>query len=389
MNPEKTKIFYIENVRLPTEKAHGYQIMKTCEALALQGADVTMVCADRRNPLGDKDPFVYYGIENRYPIVRLPVWDWLSRVPSWLWKPVFWLERQTFFGSLKRYAKSLPPHSVCYTRDAHIAAYIKRLRPDACVFVELHVLPRPAVLDRLSGIDGIAALTSWIGGKCREASPKMKIMVLPDAVDLEIFDPAVSRLEARKALGLTEDKKIVVYGGRFTTMEQGKGLGALDRAVSDLSKTDSRLRLILVGGTAAEYEKVEGEPPSATTICAGSVDRPTLAKYYRAADILAMVFPNTHHYAYEMSPMKMFEYMASGTPIITSDLPSVRDVLDESMAIFYPADDEQGLRQALLRYLATDAKTLERMASTAKEKVKRKYTWEARAEDILGFVQCP
>ncbi|MBI5655050.1 glycosyltransferase family 4 protein [Candidatus Uhrbacteria bacterium] len=388
MNPERTKIFYIENIRLPTEKAHGYQIMKTCEALVGQGADVTLVCADRRNPLGDKDPFEYYGIGIRYPIVRLAVWDWLSRVPSWLWRPTFWLERQTFFSSLKKFAKSFPPHSVCYTRDAHIAAFVKRLRADVCVFVEPHVLPRPAVLKRLSDIDGIAALTSWIGDRCRDVLPKMKTIVLPDAVDLEIFDPAISKQEARRELDIAGDQKIIVYGGRFTTMEQGKGLGALDNVVQDLSKTDPRLRLILVGGTAAEFEKVEGRSPSDTTICAGSVDRMALAKYYRAADILAMVFPNTHHYAYEMSPMKMFEYMASGTPIITSDLPSVRDVLDESMAIFYPVEVEGGLRQALTRYLAMDAGILERMAAAAKEKVKRKYTWEARAKDILGFVQC-
>ena len=140
------KIYYIENVRLPTEKAHGYQIMKTCEAMVEQGADLTLICAARRNLLGDKDSFAYYDIRTSYPLIRLAVTDFLGKVPSWLWQPAFLLERFTFARSLRRFAKTMQAGSVCYTRDARIAAALKRLRPDLRISVELHALPNPAVL---------------------------------------------------------------------------------------------------------------------------------------------------------------------------------------------------------------------------------------------------
>ena len=64
------KIIYITDARLPTEKAHGLQIMKTCEALVRAGHDVELIAPIRRNHLSD-DPFDYYKITTRFPIRKL------------------------------------------------------------------------------------------------------------------------------------------------------------------------------------------------------------------------------------------------------------------------------------------------------------------------------
>jgi glycosyltransferase involved in cell wall biosynthesis len=82
------------------------------------------------------------------------------------------------------------------------------------------------------------------------------------------------------------------------------------------------------------------------------------------------------------SPMKMFDYLAAGRVIITSDLPVFHEVLNESNAIFCPAQDEaawiqklgeimqeDGLRQALCKQALLDAE---------------RYTWLKRAENALN-----
>src|SRR3989344_9070586 len=62
-----SKLFYISDARLPTEKAHGLAIMKQCEALATQGVDVELVVPKRLNLLKG-DPFEYYKITHRFPL---------------------------------------------------------------------------------------------------------------------------------------------------------------------------------------------------------------------------------------------------------------------------------------------------------------------------------
>ena len=53
------KILYLADIRLPTEKAHGAQIMKTCEALARAGHAVELVVPRRANAMRGADTFAY------------------------------------------------------------------------------------------------------------------------------------------------------------------------------------------------------------------------------------------------------------------------------------------------------------------------------------------
>ena len=65
-------ILYIANIRLPTEKAHGVQIMEMCSAFSAQGVNVELVVPKRRNTLIE-DPFDFYKIKNNFTISRLSI----------------------------------------------------------------------------------------------------------------------------------------------------------------------------------------------------------------------------------------------------------------------------------------------------------------------------
>ena len=102
-----------------------------------------------------------------------------------------------------------------------------------------------------------------------------------------------------------------------------------------------------------------------------------------ACDVLAMPFPDFPHYRLHMSPLKMFEYMAAGKPIITSDLPTVRDVLSEETAVFCVPGDTASLTQALTWGAAHAAEARER-GERARKLVQERYTWEKRMGRILA-----
>ncbi len=84
------------------------------------------------------------------------------------------------------------------------------------------------------------------------------------------------------------------------------------------------------------------------------------------------------------SPLKIFEAMAVGLPVVCSDLPSMRDVLDDSMAVFVPPEDSGALAEALDSLLGDDARM--KSISSALRAEAPKHTWDARALRILEWM---
>lgn len=373
------KIVYVQNMRFPTEKAHGYQIAKTCEALAQAGAQVHLCVTDRNK--SDLDPFEHYQVERAFSLSYLHVVDLLEKAPFFLKKIAFLIERQSFLKSIK--IKLDKRADIYYTRDPWIAPKLKSLT-NKPIFLELHAMPSKSATKKLSVIDGILCVTKWMENEIKKQLPNMRTYFLPDSVDLAIFDPALTKEQARQKLGIPTQTRMIVYGGRFSTMEKGKGLNLLDRAVAEIAKKIPNTACYMVGGTVQDFNAIEGRDPNIVTHCIQAVDRPTLALYYRSADVLAMPFPNSHHYAFEMSPLKLFEYMASGTIIVTSDLPSVREILDNDSAYFFEAENSDALSNALLTAL-TDLSGEKARALNAHQKVQA-FTWKNRATQILRFI---
>ncbi|TES90835.1 MAG: glycosyltransferase, partial [Anaerolineales bacterium] len=110
-----------------------------------------------------------------------------------------------------------------------------------------------------------------------------------------------------------------------------------------------------------------------------------------AADILLMPYRETMGASSGLNPekffnpMKMFEYMAACKPIITSELPVIREVLDEEKAVFCSPGDVAGWRAAILQ-LASDPERRETLGRRVRAEVV-KYTWVERARKALqGFI---
>ena len=85
-----------------------------------------------------------------------------------------------------------------------------------------------------------------------------------------------------------------------------------------------------------------------------------------------------------MSPMKMFEYMAAGVPIVSSDLPVLREVLSHDVnALLVPPQDVEAWGKAIDRLLS-DTALSRRLASAAYAQYERQHTWQQRARALLA-----
>ena len=365
------KILYIANARIPTEKAHGIQIIKTCEAFAELGHKVELVLPWRFNRIKE-NIFEYYNVRKNFTIKKIPSFDLI-----WLGKVGFWIQSLTFAKLAAGYA-FLKKTDVIYSRDELPIFYLSFFKKN--IFWETHTgrynFIVKQLLKRLAGIVSITeGLRNFYIKKRIDAE---KIIVAPDAVDINNFSKNYVQVDVRKKLGLPIDKKIVLYVGRLDGWKGTETMLEASKLLPD------EIQMVIIGGEAKQTAHLKKEYPQ--VIFLGFRPYRELAENLAAADILLL--PNTGRNeisALFTSPLKLFAYMASKKTIIASDLPSLREILNEENAYLVAPDDEFALEKAIKNVL-NQKEISESKASIAYQDV-QKYTWRARADKIINFIK--
>ncbi len=371
------KIIYLADIRLPTEKAHGFQIMKTCEALVRVGNEITLMIPSW-NKATPEEIFKYYGLTQSFSIEKIPQTKFnLIKFGS-----IGFALRSYFFAKKAAGKLGGREFDAVYTRDEAVAVY----RGPTSVFYEMHDV-RKGLLQKkaMTRASGIIAISNGLKDYCvAQGIDQSKITVVPDAVDLEEFDIEQNKDDVRHRLGLPKDKKIVLYSGHLYSW---KGADTLAEAAHYL---DADTVVVFVGGTPWDIESFKNKYRGATSRChldiIGQKPHSEIPLYLKAADVL--VLPNSAKEDISRlytSPVKLFEYMASGVPIVASDLPSIREILNEECAVFAKPDDALSLAEKIKYSLANVSKAVI-LSNRALEEVK-KYSWGMRAKHILTFMK--
>ncbi|MGQ4648738.1 glycosyltransferase [Lyngbya aestuarii] len=399
MSPKQ--LVYIANARLPTEKAHGYQICKMCEAFANQGVEVLLLHPERYQSdaeLKEISIFSYYNVPPVFEVKTLPNWD---VVPLSLWIPeklftgIFFTHALLwgFYAALKARKQKA---DLYYTRDSGIAFCLVYL--GLPTVYEAHLVPKRAqkwLLRLLPGhraLQLVVVLTNFIQEQFVQLGfLEKKIIVLPDAVDLELFNIELSQKEAREHLQIDSQIKIAAYVGKFHTMGCEKGLPEIIQSAKYLLKDFPELYFYFIGGPLDNVPKYEqiiialGLPRERFVF----LEKQPIQKvpyYLKASDILLMPHPWNEFYAYYISPLKLFEYMSTKRPIIASRLPSIMEVLrDGENALMAEAGDSEAIAKNI-RTLLENKQIANRIAEQAYIDV-QKYTWKLRANRIINFLE--
>ena len=389
------KLLYVANARIPTEKAHGVQIIKMCEAFAQGGAEVELVVPFRVQTAQMrqmKDAWSYYGVEPCFRLRRLPSLDLLWTIR---WMPIqyalFYIQALTFFLCAVVYCL-WHRSDVIYTRDWMFVLLWLPLRwlRGRTLVLEEHTFPhRGGWGARLHlwasrHTDRLVVITHRLKERYVAAGiPAERVLVAPDGVDLARFALPLDRAEARKQLGLPVEATMVCYTGHLF---EWKGVYVLADAALHLPD----VLFLMVGGMAKDQERLRGyvAGQSIENVHLIAHVAPTQVPLFLfAADVLVLPNPGCEAISREYtSPLKMFEYMASGRPIVATDLPSVREILrDGENAVLVKSDDPQALAAGIVKML--DNRELARsIANTARAQVPA-YTWRNRADHVLGFIR--
>ncbi len=375
------KILYLANIRLPTEKAHGIQIMKMCEAFAELGHTVELVVPTRHNHIAE-NAFLYYGVARIFTLTTLAVPDWVR------FGRIGFLSSLLIFSERARWLAHFWSADVIYSRDALVLLQYVLL--GRCIVFEAHT--KPSCFARFLArrahrvvVISYALKEVYVAAGVAEG----KIIIASDAVDIRQFDTGKNKAELREQLGLGKDRRIVSYIGKYKTMGKPKGVDDLSVVFPQVLSDVQNAFLLLVGINKEEDKEVRETLRNAHIAESNykivtHIPQYEAFLYMKASDVLIMNYPNTPHYAHYMSPLKLFEYMASGMPIVTSDLPTIREVLDERCATFFTPDSTPALAESIL-FALTHERDVQEKAHRAKQKV-AKYTWEKRAERICKSI---
>jgi glycosyltransferase involved in cell wall biosynthesis len=389
------KLCYLADIRLPTEKAHGLQIVENCDALARAGIDVTLVVPRRFNskPLSRVGVHEYYGIDHTFGIRRTACVDLLSRARG-LTLP-FAAALETISFTVTAIVHLFWDRSnVYYSRDVVPLLAVRLVKPRGVLVYEAHQsaagrIGRFLQVACVRQADLVIAVTDRLSKTLRKMGAR-QVVTLPDGFRSSRFDADVDRRdETRAALGVPERAFLIGYVGRLETMGMPKGLETVVEASAILR--DPQLHLCVVGGPAdgigqirSQWESA-GLPPAAFHPV-GPVAPAEVPAYLAACDACLLPLPWTTHFANDASPLKLFEYMAAGRAIIATSLPSLLEVLThEETALLVGPDDAQDLARALAR-LRDDHALRDRLGINAR-RAAASFAWDARALRILEAIE--
>jgi glycosyltransferase involved in cell wall biosynthesis len=380
----RVRLTYAYDLDLPSPFAAPIQYLSTCRALAGLGVDVCVLTGALR--VGLEECLAYYGLEP-HPRLRFRQVSWSAPARGRRREIEAALEEQrpgrhvvmsrgepgvAFFRELR----SLPRHdSRLHVFEAHrpcLPAATRRPFPlqRRWRLLRLRRLERAA----LTGADALVCLTE---GAC-EALHRLHPVRCPTLVL-----PSGTRIPAWPPPDDTDRDLDVVYAGK---LEPRKGVGLLLEAMRLLPGRHATI----LGGSPNQIDETKR---LATALRVG--DRVSLPGFVPPADVPSFLrrarvavcpLPSDDPVARAFtSPMKVLEAMANGAPVVASDLPTVRAIAtSDRTAVLVEPDRPDALADGILALLEDRARAA-RLATAARS-VATSYSWESRAEKLLGFL---
>jgi glycosyltransferase involved in cell wall biosynthesis len=376
------KIACITTSRIPSETANSIQVMKACQGLARLEHTLRIYTPDftpgQARP-AQEQLAEQYGLQMPLDIA------WLESHPR--------LKRNDFAWSAVAQARRWGADLLyTWTGQAAVFGLLPGAQKQLRVAFEVHDLPSGRVgpwwyrlFFGLPGRKRLLPITSALHERlaARFTLGHTPVVVVPNGVDLEQYANLPAAPAARRELGLVEAVTVLCAGHLYA----GRGV----ELFTGLAERFPQAQFVWVGGRPQDVAQVraQAEQRGARNLTfTGFVSNRRLPCYQAAADVLLMPYGRViagssgGNSAEICSPMKMFDYLAAGRAILSSDLPVIHEVLDENTARFAPPDDLPGWA-AVLAELLGDAALRQRLGAHARAAAEV-YSWKARAERAIA-----
>lgn len=383
-----TRLHYISPSLLPSRSANSVHVMLQCEGLVRVGANVSL-----------------YAKRTLTDVTKLPaVLQQTYGVNTSNWQLVTFHSAKSRADTLRialmaaRPVLSAPVGEIVLSRNLYAACILASARRP--ILFETHQLEY-GVRKLIQGwiitrpwVRTVAISDSLVS--CLEQHHALRIvdpLVLHDAAPDGIIKlaPASRRqtLASILKMAVTYLSTWQTVCGYFGQLYAGRGIEIIEAmAIS----RPACLFLVFGGGEVDVAQRRMTAPPNLRFM--GHVSHPVSLSVQAAVDVLLMPYQHSvsigildHDTARWMSPMKMFEYLAAGVPVISSDLPVLREVLRDSRncLLVSPSDPNAWVRA--LDSLNAAPELAESIGAFAHAQYQARHTWTRRAERLIAFAK--
>jgi glycosyltransferase involved in cell wall biosynthesis len=372
------EIIYPVPEEFPDSRARFIQIINTCHALAKKGLNVNLITGIKRGYLIE-DLYQFYNLESceNFKIINLPVLRKQKKYLKISWNGLFYLFFLKFlFKNIKK------QNSVIFLRHVKLARFLLN-------FKKFFKIPMVFEVHEIFYLNAFNKKKQNYLKKIEESvyrnmdilvctSRKLKEFLINNLGVDEKKIYVVHHGVRKEWFEIEKDQKnsYICYTG---SLYKWKGIDILISAMKYLP--NEKLVIVGEGNRLNELkELVIKENLADKVIFTGYVPHSFIPKYLSKAKVA--VLPNIAEGPSEFSsPLKLFEYMAAGIPIVASDLPVFREILkNNESAIFFEAGNAEALANGIKQILNSED-LVKKLINNAK-KIAQNYTYEKRAVKI-------
>lgn len=364
------RIAFPVSSRIPSRAANAVQVCRMSEAFGQNGHDVTLYGV--RGP-ADADPFVHYGLEETFKLHRVALVGGhrvaSSRALALTVAAVFRDPRpDVVYARQSRFLIGCAPLGSALVCEAHT--------------LESSVAKRSArrALFALPNFARLVTISQALADDYLEAFPELDASQVVVAHDGAV--PAHDVTPRAAWPGRSGALQVGYVGGLY----KGRGVEVLLGVARALPEID----LHVVGGHPEQVEAFRAEASPNVTFH-GFVPHAEVASFYPHLDVLTAPYQQSvtvHGGGGDirrwMSPLKVFEYMATGKAIVMTDVPVLREVLTHEETALLVADGQATTWIEAIRRLDEDRKLRASLGDAALALFSSEYTWTRRAERVVA-----
>jgi len=369
------KILYISNSVIPSRAANSMHVMAMCQALTDNGHTVTLLGQHPKDRILRTDPHTFYGTKRTFNVIPL----FVPRVPfgfflyqlSILW--YLWrIKPDLVYGRFLEGCLMSARLQYPTIYEAHIPAWHKNDQQEALF---LRLIRQPS-------FKRLVVISQALKKLYTQQYPEIigKTTVAHDGADI----PKTTERRADWP-GRAGHLQIGMVGHLY----KGRGV----EIIAEIAKALPDVDVHFIGGTEKDIDHWKNEVNLPNIFFHGFIEPAQLSPYINALDVGLMPYQkevrihgreslNTSEF---MSPLKLFQYMAYKKAIVASDLPVIREVVDEKSAILVPYNDIEKWINAVISLENKEKRS--NLSEKAHNIFLQKYTWQKRARLALDQVQ--
>ena len=210
-----------------------------------------------------------------------------------------------------------------------------------------------------------------------------KIHVIPNGVNPSLFQPGRRDPALRARWGIGDEPVLGFVGG----LRPWHGVEVLPELLAQLSVRHPALRLVIAGDGQLRpqlEQSLREKGGIERVVFTGTVPHDQMAAVIRHFDVALAPYPPLDH-AFYFSPLKLFEYMACGVPVVAADCGQISEVVRTGEnGLLYPAGDLDALVAACDRLLM-NPKLRFALGQSAANTIRDRYTWDQNAARVIAL----